>query len=236
MKISAVMLTKNEQDTIDCTLQCLQHFDEIIAIDASIDNTPKILKEYNAKVITQQPQQFTTTEHPFHFGKAKNFAVQQATHDYVFLIDGDETIHRDIYFWLQEHKLDTVHIPQVHMKTTRLYYQLGGERARAGRKHCMIFDDSYNTNIKTEPTGTAPYALLNWGYAALNKRTAQRLFDSQHVHDGKGTWWEKFKVSTVNEMLQCFNEMPSKPLETLKTLKFPPTYTNPFFREVINFE
>ena len=222
-----MLLTKNEEATIGCTLQCLRHFDEIVAVDASTDATPQILKDYHAKVVPQLPNQFTTREHMFHFGRAKNFAVAQATHNYVFLIDGDETVHPDIYFWLRDHNLDTVHVPQVHMKDATHFYQFGGERARAGHKHHMVFDDCYNTNIIEEPAGKAPYALLNWGYAGLNVRTAQRLQDSRHVRDGKGTWWEKFNQNSVDGMLQCFNCLPGKPIETLKPLVLPLAATNP---------
>jgi len=226
MKISAVLLTKNEQDTIRHTLNCLRVFDEIVAIDNSTDDTPKILEEYNAKVIAEAPEQFATTQHKFHFGHAKNFAVQQARYDYVFLIDGDETVHPEIYYWLQNHPYDTVHIPQVHMKSTTEYYQLGGETARAGHKSHMVYDESWNTNILEKPQASAPYALCNWGYAKACTRMAQRLADSQHVRDGKGTWWEHYKADTVDEMLRCFENTAGKNVADLK-LTMPPQWSCP---------
>jgi|GEM_PF-1419869 glycosyltransferase involved in cell wall biosynthesis len=218
MKISCLLLTKNEEKTVQKTLQSVSNFDELVALDDSTDDTRKILLAHNVKIIEQSKDQFKTEKYAFHFGKAKNFLVAQAKHDHVFLIDGDETVHPNFYYWMKSHPNSLIHIEQVHMKNYSSYYRFGGEKARAGPKTRMVFDDVWNTNVIEKPDVNAPYCLLNWGYAALtNNNIASRstLQQSQTIRDGKGNWWECFRKSDMNGMVAEFHKLKSYPLDKL---------------------
>ena len=82
--ISCVMVVLNEEQNIRNALESVQWMDELIVVDAySHDRTVVISQEYTSKVLfrkwTGMPDQ-------------KNFAIQQATCDWVFLLDADERV------------------------------------------------------------------------------------------------------------------------------------------------
>ncbi|NRA36993.1 MAG: glycosyltransferase family 2 protein, partial [Planctomycetes bacterium] len=88
MKISAIIITHNEEDRIGSCLQALSWCDEIIVIDSgSTDNTITIAKQYGVEAI----------HHPFAgFGAQKQFAVSQTHHNWVLNVDADEIISEEL--------------------------------------------------------------------------------------------------------------------------------------------
>ncbi len=85
VKLSGVIITFNEAKNIEKCLQSLMNVvDEIIVVDSlSTDDTVAICNRYNAKVIEQ----------PFlGYIEQKKFAMEQATHDYIVSLDGDEAL------------------------------------------------------------------------------------------------------------------------------------------------
>lgn len=83
-KVSAVIITLNEEKIIGQTLSKLWWCDEIIIVDSgSTDRTVAICKEYGCSV--------------FHrafagFGAQKNYGVSKASHDWILCIDADEVL------------------------------------------------------------------------------------------------------------------------------------------------
>src|SRR4051812_47343002 len=82
--ISAVLITRNAERLLDQVLSALAWCDEIVVVDSgSTDATPDIARRHAAKFIS----------HPFEgYGPQKAFAVSQAKHDWVFVVDGDEIV------------------------------------------------------------------------------------------------------------------------------------------------
>lgn len=81
--ISFVILTFNSQKYLKSVLESISFADEIIIIDSgSVDNTSLIVKEFkNVKFIYQKW---------LGFGLQKQFGVDNATNDWVFVLDSDE--------------------------------------------------------------------------------------------------------------------------------------------------
>ncbi len=86
--ISAIVLTKDEEDHIDDCLRSLSFCDEIIVVDDnSIDRTIEIAKKYNAVVI----------EKPLiDFSNQRNFALEKAKNKWVLFVDADEIVSEDL--------------------------------------------------------------------------------------------------------------------------------------------
>ena len=83
-KISAIVITYNEQQNIDECLQSLSWADEIIVIDSySTDNTINIAKKYTGKIIEVDNSSF---------GHKKNIGIEQSTGEWILWIDADERI------------------------------------------------------------------------------------------------------------------------------------------------
>jgi len=84
MKISATIITFNEQARIARAIESLRCTDEVIVVDSgSVDRTVEIARKLGARVI----------EHPWEgFAKQKNVAAEAASHDWIFSIDADESL------------------------------------------------------------------------------------------------------------------------------------------------
>jgi glycosyltransferase involved in cell wall biosynthesis len=82
--LSAVLITKNAADRLEACLSSLRFCDEIVVVDSgSSDATCDLAKKFNARVLKKEW---------LGFGRQKQFAVDQATHDWVFCIDADEWV------------------------------------------------------------------------------------------------------------------------------------------------
>lgn len=87
MKISAVIICKNEEALIARCLESVKQADEIIVCDTgSTDKTIEIAKTFTDKVFTD----FTWCDD---FAAARNHAKSKATGDWILSLDADEYLH-----------------------------------------------------------------------------------------------------------------------------------------------
>ena len=89
VKLSAVIITYNEEENIERCISSLQGVvEEIIVVDSfSSDKTIKIAKSKGAIVFQNK---FTG-----HI-QQKNFAITKANHKYVLSLDADECLSKDL--------------------------------------------------------------------------------------------------------------------------------------------
>ncbi|MCH4551027.1 glycosyltransferase family 2 protein [Aestuariibaculum lutulentum] len=85
IKLSGVIITFNEERNIEKCLQSLVNVvDEIVVVDSfSTDNTKAICLKYNVKFVEQKFLGYI---------EQKNFALTQASSDYIVSLDGDEAL------------------------------------------------------------------------------------------------------------------------------------------------
>ena len=84
IKISAVVLTFNEEKNIIRCLESVSWADEILVVDSfSTDSTIELSKNYTSQIIQN--------EWPGYI-EQKNFAVENAKYDWIFSIDADEEV------------------------------------------------------------------------------------------------------------------------------------------------
>jgi len=88
LPLSATIITRNEENKIKQCIDNLNFCDEIIVVDSgSEDKTVTIATDAGAQVISQ----------PWlGYGPQKQFAVEQATHDWVLCIDADEVVSKSL--------------------------------------------------------------------------------------------------------------------------------------------
>ena len=83
-KISAVIITKNEEHNIERCLKSLHWVDEVVVVDSgSTDRTLEICRKYNCKIIETEW---------LGYGITKQLSVNTAHHDWVLSIDADEQV------------------------------------------------------------------------------------------------------------------------------------------------
>lgn len=87
MKISALILTKNEQDLIEETLSQLKFADEIIVLDQnSDDKTVEIAQKYATKILSAEVEDFSQN---------RNRLKEEAKNEWLLYIDADERISQE---------------------------------------------------------------------------------------------------------------------------------------------
>ena len=87
MPISVVINTYNAELHLEKVLDAVKDFDEIVVCDMeSTDNTLAIAKKHGCSITTFPKGNITIVE------PARNFAIQQATHEWVLVVDADEVI------------------------------------------------------------------------------------------------------------------------------------------------
>ena len=88
MKISATIITFNEEAKISEAIKSLAFVDEILVIDSeSTDRTREIAEALGARVMVQKW---------LGFARQKQFAVENAKHDWILSLDADESISDEL--------------------------------------------------------------------------------------------------------------------------------------------
>lgn len=100
-KVSAYIITKNEEKYIKGCIESVKWADEIVVVDSySTDNTVKIAKAMKCKVV----------KHEFKsFGAQRNFALTQCSNNWIVCLDADERISNELR---EEIELQLKHKPQ----------------------------------------------------------------------------------------------------------------------------
>jgi len=144
-KISACIITKNEEENIERCLLSLDWVDEIIIVDSgSEDSTKEICKKYQCR--------FFETKW-LGFGKTKKFAVSKSTNNWILSIDADEEISIELKYKIQAFLKSPV-LSGVYIK--RISYYLGNQIRFCGWQNdypLRIFDKrkaNFNENLVHE--------------------------------------------------------------------------------------
>jgi glycosyltransferase involved in cell wall biosynthesis len=116
MRISATIITFNEESNIKVACETVAWADEIVVVDSnSTDATREVAAASGARVITNNWPGF---------GAQKQFAVEQATGEWIFSLDADERVSDELKNSIQS--LRTVEESQLadgYLIARRTYYQ-----------------------------------------------------------------------------------------------------------------
>jgi len=86
--LSAVLITRNAAALVEPCLESVAFADEIVVVDSgSTDATPEIAQRRGARIVQKEW---------LGFGRQKQFAVEQARHDWVLCLDADERVSPEL--------------------------------------------------------------------------------------------------------------------------------------------
>ncbi len=98
--ISAIILTKNEEENIKDCLQGLSWCDEKIVIDdESEDRTPEIAQKLGAKLYNRRL---------VNFSDQRNYGLEKAKGDWILFVDADERISQALWYEIMQYISDPI--------------------------------------------------------------------------------------------------------------------------------
>ena len=210
--IAAVIITKNEQDSLRDCLESLRWVDEIIIVDSgSTDNTETIAKEYTEHF-------YVNAEWPG-FGKQKQLAQSYATSDWILAVDADEriddTLRENILTMLENPPENTVY------NLNELTWVFGRFLKHSGwyYRHVRLYPNKltkYNDNLVHEsviiPTDCQVAELdgdiLHYSYQNLNHYLVKSAGYAKAWADQRQARGKKASLSQgIIHALGCFLKM-----------------------------
>ncbi|WP_298424927.1 glycosyltransferase family 2 protein [uncultured Kordia sp.] len=165
-KITALAITYNESAHIEKYIEQLAFADEIIIVDSfSTDNTVELAKKYDITLIQREFDNFSSQ---------KNFAIDQATHDWIVFFDLDEEIPKVLI----DEIIATVNSenPKKAYHVKRDFHFMGKRMKYSGfqtdisvrlfhKKYCRYNGKPVHETIETtEKIGTLQHALAHQTY------------------------------------------------------------------------
>lgn len=137
MSLSAVIITKNEADSIQRCLNSLSFAAEQVVVDAgSTDNTAQLAARLGARVFVKP---WTG------YGPQKNFALQQANNKWLLFIDSDEEITpelaKEIIVTINHPARDFYWLRIITIFLGRPLSHLSGHNLRLFKKDCGQWTD-----------------------------------------------------------------------------------------------
>jgi glycosyltransferase involved in cell wall biosynthesis len=190
VQVSAVLITFNEEADIARAVDSVSWCDEVLVVDSgSTDRTVEICAARGCKVIHRQ---FTG------YGEQKAFAVMQAAHDWVFIVDADEEVTPALRDEIRQ-RLDSpgdcrgFRIPI----TTILWDKVIRTQDRHTAAKLRLFDRRYG-NVQRQLVHES--VALNGQIELLH----ERMYNYSYTNIAD--YFEKFNRYTTAAAQQCFTE------------------------------
>jgi glycosyltransferase involved in cell wall biosynthesis len=116
MKITATVITFNEEQNLAAALESLSWADEIIVVDSeSADRTVEIARGFTNRIFIRPWPGYSAQ---------KNFAAEQSSHDWIFSLDADERVSKELAADIQN-LIARPELDAAAFKMSRLTFYLG---------------------------------------------------------------------------------------------------------------
>ena len=218
-RLSAVVTTFNNADTLRSCLESVRWSDEILVLDSfSTDETCQLATEYSAKVIQHEFQGYS---------KQKQMAIDAAAHDWVLLLDADEALSAESQTEVQKlleagPSADGYTLPRIE----QLFWQMTHPGSRMN--HFLRLFDRRHCSMNDVPVHAAPVRrsgrieLLDEGFYHFGEPDIHTKVDKLNSYS---TGLVEYKADRKKKasMLTC---IVYPPLMFLKSFVFKRNYRN----------
>ncbi|WP_313114600.1 glycosyltransferase family 2 protein [Aequorivita sediminis] len=194
-KLTVIIPTFNEEAYLEDALFSVAFADEIIVVDSySTDKTPEIAKKYTTKFLQRRFDNFSNQ---------KNFALNEATGDWVLFIDADERVTHS----LEAEILETIENPKhggykinfPHFYMNRFLYHHSDDVLRLVKRKGAKFTGSVHEKLHCSGSvGKLKNKMLHFTYKGLDnyiqKKESYAWFQAQQLFEKgkKATWFHLF--------------------------------------------
>lgn len=194
-KLTVIIPTFNEESYLEDALFSVAFADEIIVVDSySTDQTPEIAKKYATKFLQRAFDNFSNQ---------KNFALKEATGDWILFIDADERVTHS----LEAEILETIQNPEhggykinfPHFYMNRFLYHHSDDVLRLVKREGAKFTGSVHEKLHCNGSiGKLKNKMLHFTYKGLDnyiqKKESYAWFQAQQQFDKgkKATWFHLF--------------------------------------------
>jgi glycosyltransferase involved in cell wall biosynthesis len=171
VKVSAVIITYNEEENVRRTLSQLYWCDEIVIVDSfSTDKTAGICKAMGARVFTRVFDGY---------GTQKRYAVSQALNDWVLCIDADEVLTDKLIEEICKNLNGTAEYSGFSIRMNMVFldseFVFGKESGRAflrlfNKQHGGFTEDKVHESIQVNgPVKKLQHTIRHYSYTSLNQ-------------------------------------------------------------------
>jgi len=167
-KISVLINTLNEERNIRNCLECVKWADEIIIVDSfSDDETTTIAREYTDKIFTYPRTGYADP--------ARQFALEQASNEWILVVDADELVPKQLRDRLRElstSEYEAVLIPRKnyifgHLMQGAAWGSLQDHQIRFFKRYALHYSDQIH-NFAKLAENTRIYTLLDESCAFIH--------------------------------------------------------------------
>jgi glycosyltransferase involved in cell wall biosynthesis len=204
VKISATIITYNEERNLPRAIESLRCADEIIVVDSgSSDRTVEIAQNLGARVVESAWPGYANQ---------KNFAADQAAHDWILSIDADESLSEalEAEIWLLKKegpRFDAYTMPRLAKYLGRWIYHSGWYPDRKvrlfDRRHARWKGEYVHESVEVDGrVGHLQSNILHFTFESLSEhlRTMDRyttLAAEQLLANGKQITWGRLIFEPV---------------------------------------
>ncbi len=126
-KLSVILLSKNRQHIIADCLSSLKFADEVIVVDDySEDNTVNVCKKFGCRVFQNKFRDFE---------QQTNFALSKARNEWVFWLDADQIVSRDLEAGIKSALKDNLGFDAFEVKGQTIFL---GKLTKFGGETCYL--------------------------------------------------------------------------------------------------
>src|SRR5690554_5044011 len=193
--LTVIIPTFNEEAYVEDALFSVSFADEVIVIDSfSTDKTPEIAKKHAAKFLQRKFDNFSNQ---------KNFAIKEATGDWILFLDADERVTHS----LETEILETIKNPShsgylinfPHFYMNRFLYNHSDDVLRLVKREGAHFTGTVHEKLHCNGSiGKLENKMLHFTYKGLDnyiqKKESYAWFQAQQQFDKgkKATWFHLF--------------------------------------------
>ncbi len=174
-KLSVTIITLNEEKNIRRCLESVSWADDVVVVDSgSTDKTLDICREFNVRLLNTAW---------LGFGRTKQFAVEQAAHDWILSIDADEVVTPELRdeigsLLAGEPEKHGYHIPRLSTYLDKIIRHSGWQRDKPlrlfNRQFAAFNDKEVHESVQVNgEVGELTSFLLHYPYPDITMHLAK---------------------------------------------------------------